>query len=176
MPTWNADQDRRLLLALLAANSTLRINNKQVSELYGYATANGVEHRFRVLKKEAKDLVTAFEQGTGPTSTPRKRGASSTPKPTPRKKQRQSVMANAAAAASPVKQGPEPGPRLGLGLKRQKSVGVNGEEEGEEQEEQEEEEEEEEEEQDLLGLDRAGFRGFGHSRPRNWRPDSSLFM
>jgi hypothetical protein len=55
---WNVERDRRLLLALLAANESLRIDNKLIAQLFGDATKDGVEHRFRVLKREAKALVT----------------------------------------------------------------------------------------------------------------------
>jgi hypothetical protein len=58
MPTWNADSDRRLLLALLASNNDIKISNARIAEIYGNATKDSVEHRFRVLKKEAKAMVT----------------------------------------------------------------------------------------------------------------------
>lgn len=69
MPTWNAENDRRLLLALLAANTethSIKFDYERVAQLCGGTTKSGVDHRFRVLRKEAQKLLADFESGTTP--------------------------------------------------------------------------------------------------------------
>lgn len=63
MPTWNAENDRRLLLALLAANTethSIKFDYERVAQLCGGTTKSGVDHRFRVLRKEAQKLLAEY--------------------------------------------------------------------------------------------------------------------
>jgi hypothetical protein len=59
--TWDAAADRHLLLSLLAINlSSLKFDYAGISKVCGTASRHGVQHRFRVLKREANELLQEY--------------------------------------------------------------------------------------------------------------------
>lgn len=99
MSRWTEERDRRLLLSLFAANiDAIKIDHQKLSDLCGGTTKDGVDHRFRVLKKEARKLLSecvyplayphayttdrkhSLSEGTGEApATPNKRTKGSSP-------------------------------------------------------------------------------------------------
>jgi hypothetical protein len=58
---WTQERDRRLLLSIFAANrSVIKLDYEHLAKLCGNTTKAGVDHRLRVIKKEAQQLAQEF--------------------------------------------------------------------------------------------------------------------
>lgn len=62
MPSaWNDSRDRRLLLAMFAANkSVIKLDYTKLAALCGGTTKSGTDHRFRILKTEMQEILAAL--------------------------------------------------------------------------------------------------------------------
>lgn len=57
---WTDSRDRRVLIAVLAAHPELKLDYAKIAALMRDTTWSAVEHRFRVLKKEAKQMSSEY--------------------------------------------------------------------------------------------------------------------
>ncbi|KAF8245752.1 hypothetical protein K440DRAFT_633018 [Wilcoxina mikolae CBS 423.85] len=79
MPSaWTQERDRRLLLSIFAANrSVIKLDYDYIAQLCGNTTKASVDHRLRVIKKEAQQLVQDLDDGI---SAPLAKPVARTPK------------------------------------------------------------------------------------------------
>lgn len=82
--TWTAENDRRLLLAFIASQPSIKFDYNAIALHCGEGvTKDSADHRFRILKKEVKQLQDNVSSGiaTIAPATPRKRASPSSSSP-----------------------------------------------------------------------------------------------